>query len=212
MKNNLVKKWTKWIIEFCKLLRLILQKGPEKVFKMILFDPLTGLYNRRALESFGLKEIERAKRGQSFSLIVLDVDYFKSINDTFGHLAGDKALKKVADFLKQTCRSSDLIFRYGGDEFLIIAPTLEANRIVQRIKEKLLSARLDENGKVIALSLSYGIASSTEVVSFEDWIRKADIEMYKCKNSKKQKKLERKQESENLGNIREEEKVGQFVY
>jgi len=212
MKNNLVKKWTKWIIEFCKLLRLILQKGPEKVFKMILFDPLTGLYNRRALESFGLKEIERAKRGQSFSLIVLDVDYFKSINDTFGHLAGDKALKKVADFLKQTCRSSDLIFRYGGDEFLIIAPTLEANRIVQRIKEKLLSARLDENGKVIALSLSYGIASSTEVVSFEDWIRKADIEMYKCKNSKKQKKLERKQESENLENIREEEKVGQFVY
>ena len=212
MKNNLIRKW---IMGFCKLLELlglIFQEGPEKVFEMILLDPLTGLYNRRALESFGLKEIERAKRGQPFSLIVLDVDYFKSINDTFGHLAGDKALKKVADFLKQTCRSSDLIFRYGGDEFLIIAPTLEANRIVQRIKEKLLSARLDENGKVIALSLSYGIASSTEVVSFEDWIRKADIEMYKCKNSKKQKKLERKQESENLGNIREEEKVGQFVY
>lgn len=146
-------------------------------------DPLTGLLNRRYLEERIAEEIVRSKRHRfSLTLMMLDVDEFKSYNDKFGHPAGDAALRTVGDILKENLRGADVAARYGGEEFAILLPQTaaeEAGQIAERIRKQVEKAEF--GGRQVTISV--GIASlSKEVDSPRDLISAADVALYAAKN------------------------------
>jgi len=148
-------------------------------------DALTGLYNRRSFYRFFQKEISRAKRtGESFSLVMIDIDRFKQINDTWGHSAGDRVLTSMAKLLNVTTRTSDVVCRFGGDEFLILLPNAarkDAQILKNRIEKGL--AELNAKKKGPEISVSFGIHSSAED-SMEKAIEFVDKKMYRDKTKK----------------------------
>ncbi len=146
-------------------------------------DPLTGLLNRRYLEERLAEEITRSKRHRfSMSLMMLDVDNFKSYNDSFGHPAGDSALTMVAEILKETLRGADVAARYGGEEFAILLPqtsTEEAAQIGERIRKRIERTEFAKR----QVTVSIGIAScSSEIDTPKDLISAADVALYAAKN------------------------------
>ncbi len=151
-------------------------------------DALTGIYNRGAILSFLEKEISRAKRyGSTFSIVIADLDYFKKINDTYGHVAGDKVLQEVASCLSVDLRKCDWVGRYGGEEFLLLLPdshTNDAFRLAQRIKDKVEKQGIVLSEKTIHVTISMGIAQyiEQEDTSSHDTIRRADSALYRAKD------------------------------
>lgn len=146
-------------------------------------DPLTGLLNRRYLEERIAEEIVRSKRHRfSLSLMMLDVDDFKSYNDSYGHPAGDTALRTVAEILKETLRGADVAARYGGEEFAILLPQTsseEAAQIGERIRKRIERTEFPQR----RVTVSIGIAScSNEVDTPRDLISAADVALYAAKN------------------------------
>lgn len=135
------------------------EKLLEKTYKLSITDELTGLYNRYYVLDRLENEIERAQREKtSFSVIMLDLDNFKRINDKYGHLKGDEVLKKVADILKKHFRSYDVVARFGGDEFLVLILSSESKN---KIKKRLIDIRR-EIEKIFPegnLSVSFGIVT-----------------------------------------------------
>jgi diguanylate cyclase (GGDEF)-like protein len=184
-----LKKITQFLKMSATGLWLFFRYGPAKVSEwknQSIYDDLTGLYNRRFFQEIGRKELLRAVRyNYPFSVIQIDLDKFKLINDEEGHVAGDEALKKVATLLQNACRESDIIARTGGDEFTILLP--EATKedaekvIIERIKE--LSKSLTSPGGK-AIELSCGVASWEERFSLEALRKEADAEMYQDKKSR----------------------------
>jgi len=150
-------------------------------------DGLTGLMNRRALMENLEHEVRRSIRyGTDLSMVLCDIDNFKEINDTYGHSTGDRALETVADVLLDMARKSDIIGRYGGDEFLLILPetTLEGSReFAERLKSTLAKTRFSsEDGSPIAFSLSFGVtAFEPEKDTPDSFITRADHAMYASK-------------------------------
>ncbi|MFA6506690.1 MAG: sensor domain-containing diguanylate cyclase [Treponemataceae bacterium] len=146
-------------------------------------DPLTKLYNRRLLMPFVQREIERSKReGLPFSLLFIDVDRFKNVNDTWGHDTGDEVLRRIADILKSAIRKVDFICRWGGDEFVIVLPSLAKDAVLP-IKERIL-----RNPVYSELTVSYGIGLSIGVHeaqhdNAEEIIKSVDRNMYEDKMS-----------------------------
>lgn len=160
-------------------------------------DDVTGLYNQRKFKSdieASIREYETLER--SFSLIFIDIDYFKSINDGHGHLIGTSLLKQVAETIRSTVREDDLCYRYGGDEFVVLAPysTLEdakhiGERILKRVKSTIykIEADLEINSKEdedVQLSVSIGVANyPVNASSRNEIIGMADKMMYEAKKS-----------------------------
>ena len=148
-------------------------------------DPLTRLHNRRHVRQRVEEELARSKRhGLAFSLLLIDVDHLKEINDRGGHEAGDRALMGVGDALRQTCRASDLASRYGGDEFVVLLPSTTAEQAV------VLCARLREvlsrsSTKLpIPLTVSIGVAELTkETTSVDALFEAADAALYEAKHA-----------------------------
>jgi len=147
-------------------------------------DELTGLFNHRFFHQRLDEEIARSSRfGAIFSLILIDIDLFKTYNDVSGHLAGDEMLKQVGTHIKESVRDTDICFRYGGDEFAVILPEapLEGGRKVAERIRKGVEARMDLKG--IPLTCSIGIASwPTDGVMREEIIQSADAALYFAKN------------------------------
>ena len=151
-------------------------------------DDLTGLNNRRAFYSDGEKLLNQAKRYvHPFSLIMLDVDHFKKINDTYGHAAGDDVLVSLANTLKAQVREVDIIGRLGGEEFAIILPetTLtDASAMAERLRVGLENIKVRSEKGSISITASFGIAIySQEYTSLEDIINKADEALYQAKRN-----------------------------
>lgn len=155
-----------------------------------LIDDLTGLYNRRGFLTLGEKQLKlsrRTKRG--FFLVFIDLDGLKHINDSFGHLEGDKALIKTAEILKKTFRETDIIARIGGDEFTILA--IDASGDNDEIINKRLGDNINhlnlQDQSLYKLSLSAGIIyhDAKSPSKLEDLMEKADEELYKQKRYKK---------------------------
>jgi len=143
---------------------LELMASYDKVRNEVLFDELTGLYSRRAGMERLREEFARAYRNKkSFSVAMVDVDHFKKINDTYGHLAGDQVLKEIATVLKRELRQYDVILRYGGEEFMVIMPDTDKEHALyplQRLNKKMACTEIQYNGQKINVSVSIGVAST----------------------------------------------------
>jgi diguanylate cyclase (GGDEF)-like protein len=151
----------------------------------MVLDPLTGVYSRITLEQRLKEEIERAIRYDTpFSIILLDLDHFKSINDGFGHRRGDQILIEFTSRLRDLCRRSDILYRYGGDEFLLLLPNTskhQADQLANRLLEGIASKTFGQ-APPIHLSLSLGVASAPEDASTAEVLfEKADQRHYIAK-------------------------------
>jgi len=154
-------------------------------------DSLTGLFNRRAFEKKISDEFERAKRYRHpLSLLILDIDNFKNINDTFGHHGGDSALIRISETLRAKTRQSDFPSRYGGEEFVLILPETDqesALQVANKIQDEIRACSFGNNSKHFSLTVSIGI-SSTSNQDYADWnqmLQDADRALYVAKNNGK---------------------------
>jgi diguanylate cyclase (GGDEF)-like protein/PAS domain S-box-containing protein len=166
-----------------------IQNLNARLEQLALTDYLTNLYNRRYFMQRGAEEFKRARRNrQPLALIMLDIDEFKKINDTYGHEAGDFALQQIAATLKSSLRETDVIGRLGGDEFAIILPatTLEsANHLAERIQQMVMTMPSPVAGaRHNTLTISVGVAVFTDEISgIDNLLRNADAAMYRAKNN-----------------------------
>lgn len=176
----------------------------EEVRKQAVTDPLTGLYNRRYFEENINREAERALRlGQPFSLISLDLDHLKTINDTYGHQYGDIAIKAISDVLKSRARSIDVPARIGGEEFNVLLPGIDsygAMIAAERMRAAIEATPLEKIGNVTA---SIGVATFLEhSKNVYDLTELADQAMYRAKiNGRNQVQLTQKQKETNWQKI-----------
>ena len=151
-------------------------------------DALTNLLNRRFLPTVLRREIELATRNRTpFSLLLLDLDHFKAINDGHGHDAGDRALQHVAGLLGQLTRGSDYLFRYGGEEFVVVlvaASESQATVIAESLRRQIAQSPVAlANGQVLALTASIGVAGHDGHPDYERLMARADAAMYEAKRS-----------------------------
>lgn len=160
----------------------------EEVQQRAITDPLTGLYNHRHLRERLEQEIARAKRSRrSVSVLMIDIDGMKLVNDTHGHQAGDEALKFLASVLQSSCRVEDIVGRYGGDEFTVILPEAdlpEAKRVAERIQSNLTTRCLEEGEKGIPVPvrLSMGLACyPSDTTVMHELVDVADSALYRSK-------------------------------
>jgi two-component system cell cycle response regulator len=157
--------------------------------RLVASDPLTGLHNRRSLLDRLKQETERyARYRQPLALAMLDLDAFKPINDTYGHLFGDHVLRQVAETISHSVRTLDVAARYGGDEFAVILPQTEAQgalRVCERLLRNVSSLEVTQGKISVRVSLSLGLAlyPGEGVASVEDLLRAADDALYRAKRS-----------------------------
>lgn len=161
------------------------RKNMENEIKVLLeTDKLTQISNRLKLDETLKMEMKRFLRGGlPFAVILLDIDYFKKVNDEFGHLVGDEILKEVAEIVNLNVRETDLAGRWGGEEFLIITPTMEeksAKLLAEKIRKKILDHEFAEIGHLTA---SFGVADSKGLADEVKLVLRADLAMYKAKNA-----------------------------
>lgn len=166
-----------------KLLSSTIQQ--ELIRQQSFTDPLTEIYNRRSMEETAGRFISHARRLKSpLSLLLIDVDRFKNVNTTFGHLTGDVVLADTAALLKSSVRGSDAVFRYGGDEFVIILADTSrsgAGKVIDRIRAYLLDWNRAGTLDGFELSLSIGISEWSDGVTLDELLDEADRQMYAAK-------------------------------
>ncbi len=156
--------------------------------KLAMVDYLTGLYNRRYFMQRSEEELKRARRGpHSLSALMIDIDKFKNVNDTYGHEAGDLVLKQVAATLKNNLREIDLLGRMGGEEFAVLLPdTLihDANISAERVRQAIQKHSFQMPGESLTVTISIGVATFTDGMSnIDDILRNADAALYQAKHS-----------------------------
>lgn len=158
-------------------------------------DKLTGLFNRRALTNHAEAELNRAERGEHLSIIILDLDHFKQVNDTYGHNVGDIVLQSVSRVLQQTVRPYDWLGRWGGEEFIIILPGTglkTATIVAERIREKVESSTVRLKGyDPLRVTVSFGVVNTTNISGnsfiFDKLVDLADKALYFSKSSGRNK-------------------------
>jgi diguanylate cyclase (GGDEF)-like protein len=160
----------------------------QKMTELAITDDLTKLFNTRYLNRTIEIEIQRSSRYHtSLSLIFMDIDYFKQINDHFGHLVGSKVLVEIGQLLIKSLRSIDIVARYGGDEFVVVLPQTPpgaAAQIAERMRKSIeQNTFLKKEGYSLKMTASFGVASYPESAKSKDeLIRLADEAMYKVKD------------------------------
>ena len=162
----------------------LLNENNQKLTWLAMYDPLTNLFNRRALINQVHQELaNKTMHFHSTSLILIDLDYFKAVNDTFGHDVGDQVLMHVADFLSANVRKQDLIARWGGEEFVILLRDTsieQSEQIATNLQEKM---KLENFLPVTSMTFSAGVATLSAGQSFDDLIANADKALYTAKKS-----------------------------
>ncbi|NJL98211.1 MAG: diguanylate cyclase [Synechococcaceae cyanobacterium SM2_3_2] len=157
----------------------------EILYRMIIVDGLTGIHNKSYFLETLEREIQRADRYQHpLTLVMLDVDFFKRTNDTYGHLAGDYVLRELAQLLKDRIRPSDLVARYGGEEFALILPATAlpgAVMFCNKLREMVAVHPFTFQSKTIALTLSMGVAQWLPAWDLNQLIQQADEKLYQAK-------------------------------
>jgi diguanylate cyclase (GGDEF)-like protein len=164
-----------------------LRRSAEAASEMSMTDALTGLLNRYGLQRALQRELAESRRyARPLSCLLLDVDFFKAVNDTYGHAAGDTALAQAARVLAESVRGSDVVCRYGGEEFLVLAPETGAEgarALAEKIRLAFSSRLFGDSGRVFPLTLSVGVAQLGPSESGNDMIARADEALYHAKQS-----------------------------
>jgi len=160
-----------------------LEAANETITRLMNTDPLTGLINRRHLKERMDVELSKAKRhGHPLSALMADIDHFKSVNDTYGHAAGDAVLVRVASILRQTCRKEDIVARYGGEEFVVLlpdSPAAAALDCAERIRKAIEKSEFPEIGRKVTASLGATVFAPTDTE--DSLIQRADAALYEAK-------------------------------
>lgn len=151
-------------------------------------DPLTGLLNRRQYETLFRREQERVRRhGSNLTLCVTDLDHFKKINDQYGHDAGDQVLKHISDLFVATLRHTDIVGRFGGEEFILLLPDTDLENamiVINRLREKLQESSVKTDDLEIRITATFAVTEVTQDdVTIEDVIRRADKALYQGKEA-----------------------------
>lgn len=165
---------------------LSLQSNMEKLELDSKTDSLTGLYNRRyIMEKLEHEFIKYKRNKKNFSIIIADIDFFKKINDNFGHDCGDHVLKLISQSLKGAVREQDFVCRWGGEEFLLLLPEteIEGGRIfAERIRKIIESQIMEYNGVQVSITMTFGVTVNEDYEMINDTIKKADTALYEGKN------------------------------
>jgi diguanylate cyclase (GGDEF)-like protein len=159
----------------------------ERVEKLSITDSLTGLFNHRYFYERLSEEISRANRfGNTLALLMVDIDYFKNFNDTFGHQAGDSVLKSVTQIIQENIRSIDIASRYGGEEITIILPETDmegAKTIAERIRQSIANQPFKIGQQATHITVSIGLVCyPIDTTLKSELVRKADLALYRAKN------------------------------
>lgn len=191
IRNHLLLKHT---IDKLKSTQIELKNALAEVQKIANTDPLTKILNRRRLFDLGHQEFNRVSRyGKTISILLMDVDNFKKINDNYGHQVGDKALCTVVKNIKNTIpiRNVDFLGRYGGEEFMTILPQTNGEKafiLAERIRKKVSSNIIKTDKGNILLTISIGVSTySTKDQSLDDIISRADQALYQAKQQGRNK-------------------------
>jgi len=157
----------------------------QRLENLSLYDPLTNLFNRRAMDEFVSREVTRVNRqGTQLTFLMVDIDGFRAVNSTFGHQAGDEVLVDVAQMLKNNFRGADLLFRYGGDEFLVVMPETseeQAEIAVRRLLRGIESWNVSSR-RGFELQVNWGITAHVAGAVIADVLREADRRLYQRKH------------------------------
>jgi diguanylate cyclase (GGDEF)-like protein len=162
-----------------------LQVRAEESYKLATLDPLTGLYNRRLAQQRLAGEVSRSQRyGHPLTVLILDLNGFKQINDRYGHGAGDNVLRVFAERLSKVIRASDLAVRMGGDEFMVVLPECQPQQ-VQGLLDRLGPVECDCNGEKVRVTFAAGWAGYQREETPEQIIERADQALYAQKRARK---------------------------
>ena len=183
--NHMVSSLRRGRAEISQAHEALIEKNRE-LHQLSITDGLTDLHNRKHLMDLFDMEMARARRYRiPFSVLIADIDYFKKINDTYGHLAGDSVLRRIADTLRHTVRECDHVGRYGGEEFLIILPNSDAAgamKMAQRIRGQISQLSFYNDGNEISMTISVGVAQChNDEDSVEAILGRADSALYQAK-------------------------------
>ncbi|MCK9523988.1 MAG: GGDEF domain-containing protein [Proteobacteria bacterium] len=159
----------------------------DEIYKMKITDGLTGIYNRRHLIDEMARELHRSHRYQrTLSLIMIDIDFFKAVNDTWGHIAGDLILKELSRLIRTISREEDVFARYGGEEFALLIPETPPQEVLlfaERIRSAVESHPFVYEGNPIQVTVSMGLATTQGAkISETDFISAADEKLYLAKH------------------------------
>ena len=167
----------------------------EQTKQLAVTDGLTGISNRPNMEQALQNEFERSMRyGAPLSVVLLDVDHFKGVNDTYGHQKGDEILVAIASLLKKVCRANDIAARYGGEEFLMILPQSNAQgafKISERVREEMMKLNFTGNESNFSVTTSCGVAELDRdfIKNTDQLVAIADHALYEAKNSGRNKTI-----------------------
>jgi diguanylate cyclase (GGDEF)-like protein len=163
-------------------------QAEQRLYASAVLDPLTGLHNRRHLDARLKSEFAFANRhGTPLSVLLIDIDHFKKINDTYGHPGGDAALRILSDRLQRTVRTEDIVARYGGEEFAVVARGIEstgAMLLAERIREGAAKIQVPHEDQIISFTISVGVTTMTRERIFDNipaLLKAADDALYKAK-------------------------------
>jgi diguanylate cyclase (GGDEF)-like protein len=161
------------------------QARADAAYEKTLLDALTGLLNRHGLQRALARELSGARRyGRALSCLMFDIDHFKKINDTLGHPTGDLAITQFASALQETMRGSDIVCRYGGEEFLALLPETNltgAATLAEKVRAAVAAGTFGEEGNNFSVTISVGVAELQGEESGNDMIARADTALYRAK-------------------------------
>lgn len=162
-----------------------LEKNIDYLYTIATIDEKTGIYNNKFFNQLAEIEISKAKRGMPLSLLIIDIDNFKKLNDTYGHLTGDKILENIAQALKKSVRKYDIYSRFGGEEFFVLLPNTIIKRAVivaNRIRKNIEQFPLFKRYKI---TISGGVSQYKKNDSLSKLSNRADKALYKAKHKGK---------------------------
>jgi diguanylate cyclase (GGDEF)-like protein len=163
----------------------LLNRKVKEAKKEANFDPLTKLYNKRLFNENLSEALAHTKRsGEPIVLVLMDIDNFKTVNDTHGHVFGDKILEKLGEMMREKMREEDKGYRWGGEELAIIMPNTDTDKAqvaIERLREELGKMRFKTGGKEVGVTLSVGLTEYAEADTSETFINRTDEALYRAK-------------------------------